>query len=270
MTQDTCRSCGAAIADRHPRDTCSSSCYEYIRRYPDYVYTPWPCDICGVTIPPGSHKSRKYCSDACKRDAGYRKRVEREFGTPAPGVGRTGKTLVHAIYCAHCGGPMPAKAKPNTRFCSSRCSSREAAGPGSYEARRGRLCAWCGEEVGEDKRLGARYCTDTCTVLANQQIRRARRLRRPFETFSRRAVFERDQWLCHICGDPTDREVHSRHPLSPSLDHLIPIAEDGSPGHVMVNTACAHLRCNMAKNNRATEADRALYRELLAAATVVA
>ena len=63
---------------------------------------------------------------------------------------------------------------------------------------------------------------------------------------------ERDRYRCQLCGrkvDMTRRTTRSKHdPLSPSVDHIVPLSEGGE--HTMANTQLAHLGCNMAKGNR--------------------
>ena len=54
-------------------------------------------------------------------------------------------------------------------------------------------------------------------------------------------VFERDEWMCHICGGHVEIE-------DVSLDHIVPIALGG--GHTWANLACSHRACNFAKGHR--------------------
>jgi hypothetical protein len=55
--------------------------------------------------------------------------------------------------------------------------------------------------------------------------------------------------VSHLCGKKVRRDVRPRHPLAPSLDHVIPLSRGGL--HEYTNVRCAHLRCNCGKNNRA-------------------
>jgi hypothetical protein len=61
-------------------------------------------------------------------------------------------------------------------------------------------------------------------------------------------IFERDGWICHLCGNPVDPFAFHPHPESPSLDHIIPLSLGGT--HTHDNVACSHLRCNTSKGNR--------------------
>jgi len=59
---------------------------------------------------------------------------------------------------------------------------------------------------------------------------------------SRARIAERDGWTCHLCGERV-LKVKAPHPLSPSLDHVVPLAHGGA--HEPGNVALAHLRCNV-------------------------
>lgn len=79
--------------------------------------------------------------------------------------------------------------------------------------------------------------------------RRRARLRDAFvERVVRRKIFERDRWRCHICNKPTRRTAVVPHPLAPTLDHLIPLADGGT--HEPANVRTAHYRCNSIKGDR--------------------
>ena len=87
-----------------------------------------------------------------------------------------------------------------------------------------------------------------------QQWRAARAKRRAIERgadaedFLPVDVFDRDGWRCGICDRPVKRALGHPHPMSASLDHVIPISQGGS--HTMANTRCSHLSCNIRRSNR--------------------
>lgn len=82
----------------------------------------------------------------------------------------------------------------------------------------------------------------------NEHARRAKIRRAPYEIFSRIEIFERDNYVCQLCGEAVERNVHPRHPKAPSLDHIIPIKHGGA--HTRENTQCTHLMCNCIKQGR--------------------
>ena len=61
-------------------------------------------------------------------------------------------------------------------------------------------------------------------------------------------VFERDKWLCGLCGTSVDQELLWPDPMSKSLDHIRPLSLRGD--HSYENVQLAHLRCNISKGNR--------------------
>ncbi len=67
------------------------------------------------------------------------------------------------------------------------------------------------------------------------------------ERFDYREVFERDGWICGICGDPVDPSLAWPDPMSVSLDHVIPVTKGGK--HSRENAQCSHFRCNAQKSD---------------------
>jgi 5-methylcytosine-specific restriction endonuclease McrA len=81
---------------------------------------------------------------------------------------------------------------------------------------------------------------------ANLQRRRARLRGGETEKFSDVEIFERDGWVCGICGEPIDRTLKAPDGMSVSLDHIIPVSKDGA--HKRANVQAAHLQCNRIKS----------------------
>lgn len=78
--------------------------------------------------------------------------------------------------------------------------------------------------------------------------RRAWKLNLPCEVFEDLEIFERDHWVCGLCGEPVGRMLRWPDPQSPSLDHILPLSRGGH--HIRVNCQLAHLQCNLKKNNK--------------------
>lgn len=66
------------------------------------------------------------------------------------------------------------------------------------------------------------------------------------EVFASREILDRDEWRCGICGDRIDESFSWPHPLSPSVDHVVPLAARGE--HSRANAQAAHLGCNWRKH----------------------
>ncbi len=71
-----------------------------------------------------------------------------------------------------------------------------------------------------------------------------------------RAAFEaarlkilKTQTHCGICGKPVDFSYKYPHPLSPTVDHIVPVAKGGHPSDIS-NLQLAHRYCNRAKSDK--------------------
>ena len=79
---------------------------------------------------------------------------------------------------------------------------------------------------------------------------------RPDQDGPHRLAFERakkqifaTQDTCGICGKPVDFSYKFPHPLSPCIDHIVPIAKGGHPSD-LENLQLAHLACNRQKSDK--------------------
>lgn len=57
------------------------------------------------------------------------------------------------------------------------------------------------------------------------------------------------QKVCGICGKLVDFKQKYPHPLSPCIDHIIPIAKGGHPSDI-ANMQLAHWTCNRQKSDK--------------------
>ena len=76
---------------------------------------------------------------------------------------------------------------------------------------------------------------------------------RPDRDGTHRLAFERNkkkiyatQTVCGICGKPVDFSCKFPHPLSPCIDHIIPVAKGGHPSD-LANLQLAHFWSNRRK-----------------------
>lgn len=111
------------------------------------------------------------------------------------------------------------------------------------------------------------YCSHECKRKAENRLRKT--YKRSKDTHRHRArkygceydptvtlerLIERDGLRCAICGemcDPNDtRWSKFSGPLSPSMDHIIPMAKGG--GHTWDNVQVAHIICNSYKGDSVT------------------
>ena len=84
-------------------------------------------------------------------------------------------------------------------------------------------------------------------------------VKRPDQTGTHRRAFDRNekiifatQTICGICGQPVDFGMKYPHPLSPCIDHIIPVARGGHPSDID-NLQLAHWKCNREKSDKLPE-----------------
>ena len=98
---------------------------------------------------------------------------------------------------------------------------------------------------------------------------------RPDKDGTHRLAFDRNkkkiyatQTVCGICGKPVDFSQRYPHPLSPCIDHIIPVAKGGHPSDID-NLQLAHWTCNRQKsdkllgNHRKAEAEETISNRVL-------
>jgi 5-methylcytosine-specific restriction endonuclease McrA len=70
---------------------------------------------------------------------------------------------------------------------------------------------------------------------------------RVVEVFDRWEIFERDGWICQVCGRETTRDPDPYNPSSPTVDHIVPLAAGGEHSRANVRLAC--MGCNSARRD---------------------
>jgi 5-methylcytosine-specific restriction endonuclease McrA len=203
------------------------------------------CLGCGRVLTPSLcvGRPRVWC-DACRTPYGH--------GRPTA-----------SILCT-CGRSVAVAAGSRRRFCSRLCrlADQLASQNAAYRARVRTYeltCANCSvaftatSASGKLPRSGRgvrRFCSHQCKTRflfrEKYQATGGRRFGR-VQGAARLAVFERCGWRCQLCGAPIDRRLRFPHPGSPSLDHIIPLADGGD--HAPPNWQAAHLLCNIEKGN---------------------
>jgi len=74
-----------------------------------------------------------------------------------------------------------------------------------------------------------------------------------------RVAFERNKkrilktkHTCGICGRDVDKTLAYPHPLSPVIDHIIPVSKGGHPSDLS-NLQLSHMACNRQKSDKIFE-----------------
>lgn len=132
-----------------------------------------------------------------------------------------------------------------------------AARRAARKARHETPCPYCGDPIGPGRRVqcGKPECArlhHLARCNKRWHLRRAQKLDLPAESFDSREVYERDGWICGLCGKPVPQDATFPAKSSASLDHIMPLSRGGH--HVRENTQCSHLGCNMRKGSQVAAA----------------
>lgn len=212
---------------------------------------PYRCNQCGASYytrrPPG--EGELYCSRECSFKA---KAAAPKF------------SKLHLNHCNHCGREW--LARRHSGSCSAECR-KAVARTNSKEWSKGRkqleqrICKHCGTTFralyGDKHRT---FCTKDCSDRSHDAkrlwllktpekkafYRKQRKARlRAGDRFTPKQVFERDRYLCRICGGAVKAGATVPDHDAPTLDHRVPLTLGGS--HTFDNVQCAHFICNVRK-----------------------
>lgn len=95
-----------------------------------------------------------------------------------------------------------------------------------------------------DRQPGARFCSTLC---GKRYHRRKNKRTSGVSARVRQHVLRRDGWRCQICKRMIQRTAAAPHPLSPSIDHVIPqshFARHDRTAHDPANLRATHFICN--------------------------
>ncbi|MDF9748643.1 endogenous inhibitor of DNA gyrase (YacG/DUF329 family) [Arthrobacter sp. ES3-54] len=194
----------------------------------------------------------RYCSGNCSSKASYFRRRD-EIGNR-----RRAETAARpkpVITCKHCGDSTEAR-KSTTMFCSSRCATKfrrgnhdgTCSGESCHRTAEARgMCIVCWRRWARATGREANPAWDD-NRRAHYHKRRAQKRGTQVEDLRPVDIYERDIWICGLCVTPVDPTSAWPDPMSPSLDHILPLSRGGT--HTYENVQLAHLTCNVSKGNR--------------------
>jgi 5-methylcytosine-specific restriction endonuclease McrA len=221
---------------------------------------------------------RKY--EERKKEADEKEKQENPF------YGRKDFFLIEFKQCQGCGAGFVDRSRNlNVQLC--RCCKDEEKKRISYEnARiknlkesitedRSRACKSCGVLFSPLYGFGRELrstCSDECHdlfVLGSKREQRSRgkhvarvlqirsqRLHGESARFKRVEIYERDRWVCKLCGKKVNKELPTSHPMGATLDHIVPVSQGGL--HIKENVQLAHRMCNSRKGNRSIKHEQLL------------
>ena len=222
------------------------------------------CLFCGGVVPVLGRAGPppKFCSSLCK--SRYRAQEERKksnggacrvCGVPLVGKARwycaehkhTREQRLVAHVCQVCGQSFQPKTN-NQKYCTAKCGKVAQRRP----VRLSRECPLCGDTFTFTSypASGRKFCDSCRRILERDRTRRRRALVESdgADVIDERIVYEKDGGICGICGQHIDLSVRYPHPMSLSLDHIVPISKGGT--HKYGNVRVTHLACNCRRGNR--------------------
>lgn len=226
---------------------------------PDYI----TCAHCAAKKPLGQRGPiPTYCSANCRAAAKHqRARQDGRYkqGLAASRQRTSERRLAEARPCPYCGDPMthPRRIQCGKTDCKRAFQrDRVRKWQEAYQATAGQWYAMANHAEAQRAYGRLRY-----RQIPHWRIRypergpiidARRRMRVELadkaEAFTSAEVHERDSWTCGLCRLPVDPGLAWPHPLSASVDHILPLSQGGS--HTLANVQCAHLSCNSRKCDR--------------------
>jgi 5-methylcytosine-specific restriction endonuclease McrA len=195
------------------------------------------CPVCEISfvIPAGHERSKIYCSLVCRNAAKQlREDVRRGLVRKPRGVQR------YVLLTTTCSGCQESftQTHPLQKYCSIPCRKRHGDDLGRERGK-----PWI---VNQYANQGG--WTPRRQAISQRRSALVRGATAPGESIVPGEVFERDGWICGLCDESVDPALKYPDLMSASLDHVVPVSLHGD--HSMANVQCAHLSCNLSKNNR--------------------
>lgn len=236
-TANNCRLCGTDISDRGWQAKYCTQCKDY-RRY--HYRTPLN-EVPQMVL----HTQCTYCSQPFNEPQ-WQPCCDRICAGKQVGAYKPTKVLTRD--CRGCGEPFQTT-NPKRRCCSKACTTWRHFNPGTLRVL-DKECAYCLTPFRAPSPRH-KYCSDACRQRLWNDRRKHNSKGSYVEDVSKKIVAERDRWRCQICRNQVDPQLAWPHPMSWSLDHIIPISKGGE--HSYANTQLAHLTCNIGKRARTLE-----------------
>ena len=268
-----CKQCGLNFVRKSHKDIlCSDECKKAIRKKNAEATTQrniargkrCACLNCGIVYHPKSPERFKYCSRDCAFEA---RRLKKPCAARPLDTARSLASWFfdwgndywpHVYKCCECGAAMQRREGGERHEKCLLCKTAKL-----------RTCVDCGSsDLSGPSVKRCEPCREAAKAALKKRQRRQRKRRHgnshtirkrcrhhnaPYTPVSRKKIFDRDNWTCQLCGMRLlarytrlpDGGVHG---LSPTVDHIIPLARgpDG-PGHVESNCQAACWGCNTEK-----------------------
>ena len=273
MKRTHCKKCNKEFTPKQINNHnvyCSRECYG---KKP-IIKKVCTCQVCGIEFKRLKRdRTGLYCSKSCSCKSMWQKRYEEnpQFKKNQEIV-KLIKVLNRFQECIYCNqkfvitSQTTITGKNRRTYCyedacikqHASIKVREWAERNHNENREIITCKYCNREyLREYGEKNTTFCSDLCLKRYHDQLRHLRERMSEkdiIELPNRFVIFKRDNHKCHICGKKIDMKLPHPHPMSATLDHVIPIARGGK--HEAKNLKAAHLSCNSAKGADIIESKR--------------
>ena len=219
------------------------------------------CSVCGSIfeyLKSGPGSLRRFCTVSCRAVA-VRKQAAESKERIAAGVRKNNypeqvaPSRRYEFKCLVCAADyLATKSARGNKFCGATCRDEHHTRL-RVELVQSKLkdvcCALCGETFRQTSKK-QRFCSSKCKkTLENINKGHRRRARLGSGTVNPFEIFQRDNWLCQICGIATPRELRGTvKKRAPELDHIVPLSRGGD--HSPENTRCTCRGCNARKGDK--------------------
>ncbi len=195
------------------------------------------CPKCQETKPTGEFSKNRSMRDGlqgwCKLCAAEKAKVYRK-------ANRASLTQKNREWRAANPDKVAAYYEANKELINHRSREHYAANKERYRENRHR---W----MESNRERFTEYRNEWSRINGSGHRARCKRFGVPYTPISKTAIFVRDNWVCGLCGDAVDRTIPWPDPMSPTLDHIVPLSHPESPGHTDTNVHLAHFFCNLIK-----------------------
>lgn len=196
------------------------------------------CEYCGEVFVDRSHRQHgKFCSRGCYNRVYYQ--VNREKASMAARVYYEANREKLTAYRRAYYEANPEKAREAVR-------AHRAANPEKVAAYHRTFREANPEKMAARDRAWQKANPEK--VRERNARQRARKLDAYVAPVDHKAIYKRDDYTCQLCGKKVEMGKEFPHPMSPSIDHILPLSKGGT--HEPDNCQLAHLRCNTKKGNR--------------------
>jgi hypothetical protein len=257
-----CPQCGSeylpmAGGDTYRRRVCSPDCGQAVRlRGRNLAYPPAPlptCEVCGAEYR-RTYQDQRTCGRTCGAELQAVNRGWNFIAIPAAPL-----VVLDLVCCAECEKLFLSNGVGGRLTCSRTCArarqrrqdlARIGTTPEEVDNRR---CWRCPELLGDS---GRRLCVTCAKVSKRESMKTARRRRRArernayTEPYTLAEIAKRDKYRCGICRKRVAMTKAVPHPKAPTIDHLIPLSENGDD--VPANVQLAHFWCNSVRGTGGT------------------